>query len=81
MRQSQTYRRGKGINIDPDSYRTYRIGVAGRIINRRRGLIKTEDAWQLAAIPACILWLFRKPINFFKRKKMDRILRKKVGVK
>lgn len=78
MRQSQTYRRGKGIDIDPNSYHTYRTGVAGRIIYRRRGRISMADAWQLAAIPAFFLWLFRRPINFFKRRRMDRKLRKKL---
>lgn len=78
MRQSQTYRRGKNVSIDPNSYRTYRIGVAGRIINRRRGQIRMMDAWQLAAVPAFILWLFRGPINFFKRRKVARRISKKM---
>ena len=80
MKQSQSYRRGQKGNfvIDPNSYNTYRIAVAGRIIRRRRGWIKTQDAWQLAAIPAFFHWLFRKPVSFFKTRKMRRAIDKKI---
>lgn len=77
---SRTYQRTRkgGLNIDPDAYATYRNGVAFRILRRRRGGISHYDAWQLAAIPAFFLWAFRGPINFFKRRKADRRLRKKL---
>ena len=78
MKQSRTYRRGKEGKIDPNSYRTYRIGVAGRIIRRHHGHMRMMDAWQLAAIPAFILWLFRGPVNFFKRRKVARRISKKM---
>lgn len=81
MRQSQTYRRGKqkGMQIDPDAYNTYRTGVALRIQRRTKGRIRGFDAWQLAAIPAFVMWLFRKPRAFFKKRKMDKKLRKKLA--
>ena len=80
MIQSHTYRRKKsgGINIDPDKMDTWRSGVAMRIMRKGRGRIKRQDAWQLAAIPAFFLWLFRGPIGFFKRKKVDRKIRHKL---
>jgi hypothetical protein len=37
------------------------------------------DLWQLAALPAFFLWMFRRPIGFFKKRKMDRMLRKKIA--
>lgn len=81
MRQSQTYRRKKygDMNIDPDKYETYRQGVAFRILRKRRGRISTRDAWQLAAIPAFFLWAFRGPVHFFKKKKIDRTIRRKLA--
>jgi hypothetical protein len=77
---SRTYQRTRkgGLTIDPDAYETYRIGVAFRILRRRHGNISRYDAWQLAAIPAFFLWVFRGPINFFKRRKADRRLRNKL---
>lgn len=68
------------MSIDPDAYDTYRNGVAFRIIRMRRNgrVITHYEAWQLAAIPAFFLWIFRKPINFFKRRKADRKLRRKL---
>lgn len=80
MRQSQTYRRSsKGISIDPNSYDTYRTGVALRIQRRSKGRIKGIDAWQLAAIPAWFMWLFRKPRTWLKRKAVDRRMRRKMS--
>jgi hypothetical protein len=81
MRQSQTYRRSKqkGMQIDPDAFYTYRTGVALRIQRKTKGKIRGIDAWQLSAIPAFILWAFRKPRAYFKRKKVDRRLRKKLA--
>ena len=79
MRQSQTYRRKNGsINIDPDDYNTYRNGVAFRIIRKRRGRVSHYEAWQMAAIPAFFMWLFRKPVGFLKRRKADRKIRHKL---
>lgn len=77
---SRTYQRKRsgGLKIDPDDYNTYRNGVAFRIIRKRQEEITPYEAWQLAAIPAFFLWAFRKPINHFKRKKADRMLRKKM---
>ncbi len=74
---SQTYRRSrKSITIDPDALYTYRTGVALRIQRRSKNRIRGIDAWQLAAVPAFFMWLFRKPRAFFKKRKMDRKLRK-----
>lgn len=79
MRQSQTYRRTKGsFVLDPDKYSTYRNGVAWRIIRKNPGGLSPHDAWQLAAVPAFFLWVFRGPIGFFKRRRANRILRKKL---
>jgi len=80
MRQSQTYRRGQGGNyvLDPSKYSTYRNGVAWRILRKQRGGLTPYEAWQLAAVPAFFLWVFRGPIGFFKRRRADRILRKKL---
>jgi len=80
MRQSQTYRRAQKGNyvLDPDKYSTYRNGVAWRIIRKNHGGITPHDAWQLAAVPAFFLWVFRGPIGFFKRRRADRVLRKKL---
>ena len=77
---SRTYQRKKsgGLNIDPDAYETYRNGVAFRILRKRHGEISHYEAWQMAAIPAFFLWTFRGPIQFFKRRKTDRMLRKKL---
>lgn len=81
MKQSQTYRRGQkhGGQIDFHAYETYRMGVAMRILRRRRNKINMQDAWQLSAIPAFVLWVFRGPILFFKRKKADRRIRAKLA--
>lgn len=81
MRQSQTYRRKKysDVNIDPNKYETYRNGVAFRILRRGRGRITRYEAWQLAAIPAFFLWVFRGPVNFLKKRKMDRAIKRKVA--
>ena len=81
MRQSQTYRRKKysDMDIDPDKYETYRNGVAIRILRRHRGRISRQDAWQLAAIPSFFLWVFRGPIHFFKKMKVDRAIRRKLA--
>lgn len=81
MRQSQTYRRGKhnDVEVDPNKYETYRNGVAFRILRRNRGRMTPYDAWQLAAIPAFFLWLFRGPVHYFKKKKVDRAIRKKLA--
>lgn len=81
MRQSQTYRRGKNkdMTVDPNDYKTYRYGIAYRILRRHRGGIHMEDAWQLAAIPAFFYWLFRGPIGFFKRRKADRMIKRKLN--
>ena len=81
MRQSQTYRRKKysDTKIDPNAYYTYRNGVAYRLLRKSRGRMTPQDAWQLAAIPAFFLWLFRGPIYFFKKRKMDRAIRKKLA--
>lgn len=74
---SQTYRRSKkSITIDPDAFYTYRTGVALRIQRRSKNRIRGIDAWQLAAVPAFFLWLFRKPRAFFKKRRMDRKLRR-----
>lgn len=80
MRQSQTYRRGQhnDVSVDPNKYITYRIGVAHRLAKKHR--LKKTDAWQLAVIPAFFMWLFRKPISYFKRRKIDKMLDKK-GIK
>lgn len=80
MRQSHSYRRkNAGRDIDPNDYNTYRNGVAFRIIRRNRGRLTPHDAWQLAAIPAFFLWLFRRPISFFKKRKADRIIKRKLA--
>ena len=80
MRQSQTYRKSQKGNyvMNPDKYDTYRNGMAWRILRKNRGEISPHDAWQLAAVPAFFLWIFRGPIGFFKRRKADRMLRKKL---
>ena len=80
MRQSQTYRRKqKGdLTIDPNDYRTYRYGIASRILRKRRGRIGIQDAWQIAAIPAFFYWIFRGPIGFFKKLKVRRRIDKKL---
>ena len=79
MRQSQTYRRGQpSAHIDPNDYNTYRLGVALRIQRRHKGM-KSVDAWQLAAIPAFFLWLFRKPAAWLKKRSVNRKLRKAVS--
>jgi len=77
---SRTYQRKRsgGLNIDPDDYNTYRNGVAFRILRKRRGAISHLDAWQLAAIPAFFLWVFRGPIGFVKRRNADRKLRRRI---
>lgn len=81
MRQSQTYRRKKygEMVVDPDKYETYRQGVAYRILRKRRGRISPHEAWQLAAVPAFFLWVFRGPIRFFKKKRIDRAIRRKIA--
>jgi hypothetical protein len=79
MKQSHTYRRGKEINIDPNALTTYQYGVAMRIQKRTRGRIRGRDALELAIVPAFFLWLFRKPRAYFKKKRIDRKLRKKFG--
>ena len=81
MRQSQTYLRKKysGVNIDPNKYDTYRNGVAYRLLRKNRGRMTPRDAWQLAAIPAFFLWLFRGPVHFFKKMKVDRAIRRKLA--
>lgn len=79
MRQSHTYRRGKDINIDPNALETYQYGVAMRIQKRTRGRIRGRDALALAKLPAFFLWLFRNPRAYFKKKRIDRKLRKKFG--
>ena len=79
MRQSQTYRRSqKDFGIDYDSYKSYRMAVAMRILRKNRRTIGMEDAWQLAAIPASFLWVFRRPISFFKRKKVASSITRKL---
>lgn len=81
MRQSQTYRRKKysDTKIDPNAYYTYRNGVAYRLLRKSRGGMTPQDAWQLAAIPSFFLWLFRGPIRFFKKKKVDRAIKRKLA--
>ena len=81
MRQSQTYRRKKysDVNIDPNDFGTYRNGVAYRLLRKNRGRMTPRDAWQLSAIPAFFLWLFRGPIHFFKKIKVDRAIRRKLA--
>lgn len=81
MRQSQTYRRKKysDVNIDPNDYGTYRNAIAYRIMRKRHGNISRLDAWQLAAVPAFFLWLFRGPIHYFKKKKVDRAIKRKLA--
>lgn len=80
MRQSQTYRRNQhNLNIDPNAYTTYRTGVALRIQRRSKGRIQGMDAWQLAAIPAWFMWLFRKPRTWLKRKAVDRKMRRQIS--
>ena len=81
MRQSQTYIRKKysDVNIDPNDYGTYRNAIAYRIIRKRHGDISRIDAWQLAAIPAFFLWALRGPIHFFKKKKVDRAIKRKLA--
>ena len=81
MRQSQTYRRKKysDVDIDPNKYETYRSGVAFRLMRKSRGRMTQRDAWQLAAIPAFFLWAFRGPVHHFKKKKMDRAIKRKLA--
>lgn len=81
MRQSQTYRRKKYSDVDivPNKYETYRNGVAYRILRRHRGRLTARDAWQLAAIPAFFLWIFRGPIHFFKKMRVDRSIKRKLA--
>ena len=77
MRQSQTYRRSQGeLNIEPNAFDTYRTGVALRIQRKSKGRIHGIDAWQLAAIPAFFMWLFRKPRNYFKKRRVDRKMKR-----
>ena len=82
MRQSQTYRRKQkgNVEIDPNDIDTYRYAYALRIMRRSRGRIGRRDAYQLAALPAFFHWIFRRPIAFFKkrrvRRKIDRRLNK-----
>ena len=80
MRQSQTYRRGQKGNatIDPNKYITYRMGVAARL-HKREPALDSYDLWQLSAVPAFFLWILRRPIGFFKRRKLDRKMRKKLA--
>lgn len=80
MRQSQTYTRGKQgrIEIDPDSFETYQRAVALRIVRKTRGRVRGQDALQLAQVRAFFLWLFRKPRAFFKKRRMDRKIRRAV---
>lgn len=81
MRQSQTYRRKKysDVKIDPNKYETYRNGVALRLLRKSRGRLTRYEAWQLAAIPAFFRWIFRGPIHFFKKKKVDRTIKRKLA--
>lgn len=80
MRQSQTYRRGQkgGSTIDPNKYFTYRMGVAARL-HKKAPELDAYDLWQLSALPAFFLWILRKPISFFKKRKLDRKMRKKLA--
>ena len=80
MRQSQSYRRGQKNDyvMDPSKYSTYRNGVSWRILRRHRGKLSPYEAWQLAAVPAFFLWVFRGPLSFFKRRRADRMLRRKL---
>ena len=79
MRQSHTYSRSKKgrTEVDPNKLIFYRYGIAARMQKRRR--LTMYEAYQLAAIPAFFLWLFRRPIAFFKQKKVKRKLDKKLG--
>ena len=81
MRQSQTYRRKRysDVEVDPNKYETYRNGVAYRLLRKSRGRMTPRVAWQLAAIPSFFLWLFRGPIHFFKKKKVDRAIKRKLA--
>ena len=81
MRQSQTYRRKKSgeMNIDPNNINTFRSAVAYRIMRKSRRGMSMMDAWQLAAVPSFILWLFRGPYYFFKKKDADRKMRRKLA--
>lgn len=66
------------MKIDPNDYNTYRSGVAYRIVRRHKGRINHRDAWELAAVPAFMLWIFRRPYQWFKKRKADRLIRKKL---
>ena len=81
MRQSQTYRRSrqKGTEIDFSAYSTFRTGMAYRIQRKTHGRIRGLDAWQLAAIPAFVLWSIRKPWSFIKKRIADIKMRKALG--
>lgn len=80
MRQSQTYRRKQGSDyvMDPSRYSTYRNGMAWRILRKQKGRLTPYEAWQLAAVPAFFLWAFRGPVSFFKRRRADRMLRRRL---
>ena len=80
MIQSQTYRRKQkgNVNIDPNDIDTYRYGYALRIMRRSRGRIGKRDAYQLAAIPGFLHWLFRRPIAFFKKQRVRRRIDRKL---
>ena len=70
------YTKEEGFKLDPDDYFTYRNGVAYRLLRKHR--MTHYEAWQIAAIPAFFLWAFRRPIAFFKRRKADRLIRRRL---
>lgn len=77
---SNTYRRSKKpITIDTNALSTYRTAVALRIQRRSKGRIRGRDAWELAAPGGFILWLFRKPIAFFKKRRVDKALKRQLN--